>query len=213
MHDLQLPKSVLSNHSNHVCLVWVSSFVLVNPSVTRTSNTAMANILCFAFHYIQVEETSGLKNGHAVQTNGLCSRKRGITEVSEEEIKKVRNDPMMPFAPPITETKEEESMVPGKVFQVHLYSCFWLLHEKSESKILEHSINKFLLLIQEKVVNLCRFLDVGAYCMMTRNLGFCWQNYMYNTFKFHLYCWKSYIIQFITFYSFCQRGKKITVDT
>ena len=37
--------------------------------------------------------------------------------MSEEEIKKVRADPSMPFAPSITPTTEQ-SMVPGMVFQI-----------------------------------------------------------------------------------------------
>ena len=50
-----------------------------------------------------------------IHSNGICSRKRGFTDMSEEEIKKVRADPSMPFAPPITPTTEQ-SMVPGMVF-------------------------------------------------------------------------------------------------
>ncbi|XP_072040090.1 ankyrin repeat domain-containing protein 10-like isoform X3 [Amphiura filiformis] len=64
-----------------------------------------------ARYIMQVEQSSGL-NGHNVHTNGLCSRKRGITEINGEEIKKIRADPSMPLAQPLPVETVEQSMVP-----------------------------------------------------------------------------------------------------
>ncbi|XP_072040089.1 uncharacterized protein [Amphiura filiformis] len=67
-----------------------------------------------ARYIMQVEQSSGL-NGHNVHTNGLCSRKRGITEINGEEIKKIRADPSMPLAQPLPVETVEQSMVPDNL--------------------------------------------------------------------------------------------------